>query len=101
MGEIYVDEPRGYLPSQIKGQARLYGDVWCHMATDGPIQELHDFARSIGLQRSWFQNHATVPHYDLTPGYRDRAIKAGAEVVRRRELVKRCSLFLRFRLGAR
>jgi hypothetical protein len=40
-----------------------------HLATDsGDLDELHDFARRIGLRRSWFQDHRTVSHYDLIGG---------------------------------
>ncbi len=31
----------------------------------GTIEELHEFARRIGLRKRWFQDHRH-PHYDLT-----------------------------------
>lgn len=55
--------------------------VSCHLTTDGPIDELHDFALSIGLKRIWFQNHVIAPHYDLTASRRLAAIAAGAVFV--------------------
>jgi hypothetical protein len=53
----------------------------CHLTTDGPLDELHAFAARIGLRRRWFQNHPRAPHYDLTPGRRDEALRAGAVFV--------------------
>lgn len=49
----------------------------------GPVRcldltELHEMANKIGLRPVCFQNHATVPHYDLTEGKRWQAIRAGA-----------------------
>lgn len=69
----------------------LYGNrQWCHMATDGSLDELHQFAASIGLRREWFQNHERVPHYDLTPGKRHQAVRAGAVQVTGVELFLKC-----------
>lgn len=51
-----------------------------HMQADTP-NELHAFAASIGLRRSWFQARLGRPdrdHYDLTRSKRDAAILAGA-----------------------
>ena len=64
---VYVDE------------IRLYGlRAWCHMVTDGPIDELHAFADRIGLKREWFQEKGSTHHYDLMTAMRERAVKAGA-----------------------
>ena len=79
---IFVDEPRYHADG-----------LWCHMATDGPIEELHKFAHKIGLRRSWFQNHPLHPHYDLRPSKREAAIREGAQPVTTQELVKRCSAY--------
>ena len=51
--------------------------VWCHLLTDGPLNELHAFAKKIGLKREWFQPGST-PHYDLKPSKRVMAVKEGA-----------------------
>jgi hypothetical protein len=69
---IYVDDMR---------------DGWCHMVTDGDIEELHTFAQGIGLKRSWFQI-TNNPHYDLK-GFakREEAIKNGAKPVTSREMI--------------
>lgn len=55
-----------------------------HLTTTGSIEELHAFAARIGLRRSWFQPRS-VPHYDLSPGKREQALRAGAEFVPARE----------------
>jgi len=86
---VYVDELRTYgLPRT--GQARRYGTSWCHMATDGELDELHAFAERIGLQRRWFQPHLSVPHYDLSPSRRSAAVAGGAIEVSSVDLVRRC-----------
>jgi len=54
------------------------GPAWCHMMAD-TIDELHAMADRIGMKRRWFQNHASMAHYDLgTHGMRARAVAAGA-----------------------
>lgn len=66
--------------------------LWCHMATDSPegVLELHRLAAKIGMKRSWFQNRPNLPHYDLRPSMRAKAIAAGAVAVSSLELVRRC-----------
>lgn len=60
----------------------------CHLFTDAvDLAELHEFAEKIGMKRKWFQGDASVPHYDLTPGRREKAIAAGAIEVGRRDAV--------------
>lgn len=50
----------------------------CHMFADTrDLTELHRIADAIGLKRTWFQNER-LPHYDLTPGKRAMALRAGA-----------------------
>ena len=62
----------------------------CHLTTDGPIDELHAFAASIGMKRAWFQSHPLADHYDLTPSRRTAAIAAGAvEVSARQQAIAR------------
>ncbi len=60
-----------------------------HLTTDGDLEELHAFAARIGLRRSWFQEHATAPHYDLIRSRRDRALALGATFVPAREQARR------------
>ena len=78
----------------VKGAARRYGTVWCHMVSDTSEEELHAFAQQIGMRREWFQRDrrrdgVTHAHYDLTPGRRARAIAAGAVEVDMTELARR------------
>lgn len=75
---IYVDTIRHY-PS----------GLWCHMATDGSIEELQRFAETMGLSKARIQHHRLVPHYDLRPLERERAITLGAIEVSSKELLRR------------
>lgn len=52
-------------------------------------EELHAMAQGIGMKREWFQgppNH--FPHYDLSPRKQHIAIKKGAKLVGRREIIE-------------
>lgn len=75
---IYVDNFR------VPATAGRRKSRWSHLATDSPdIEELHTFAESIGLRRSWFQEYTKVghlyrPHYDVTDTRRAAAIRGGA-----------------------
>lgn len=68
---VYVDELRNYEP---------HGE-WCHMWADTEI-ELHEFAKRLGLRRTWVHlSKGTIGdfvHYDLRPRKRDLALKYGA-----------------------
>ena len=58
----------------------------CHMTIEGDdLEPLHEFAKRIGMKRSWFQPHPKMPHYDLTPGRRDAALRFGAVFVEARQ----------------
>lgn len=60
----------------------------CHLFTDSlDLTELHALAETIGLRREWFQDEASVPHYDLTPLRREKALIVGAVAVDRRQAV--------------
>ncbi len=50
----------------------------CHLITDGPNEELHEFAARLGLKRAWFQSKSSGPHYDLTASKRALAVRLGA-----------------------
>lgn len=80
---IFVDKLFTAMPRT--AQARAHGTRWCHMTTDGDLEELHRFAARIGLKRAWFQDHASLPHYDLTPAKRALAVRLGAVEVKARE----------------
>lgn len=54
------------------------GQKYCHCFADS-VAELHALADRIGCKRSWFQNKPhKIPHYDLSPSMRAKAIRAGA-----------------------
>lgn len=71
------------------------GHRWCHLTCDD-LAELHAVAAKIGMKRAWFQHDNALPHYDLTPRMRARAITAGAVEITRTELV---NLMHRWRKG--
>jgi hypothetical protein len=55
------------------------GRKWCHLLADD-IDELHRFAREIGLHRISYQGPPKTanPHYDITGFERSRALSLGA-----------------------
>jgi hypothetical protein len=71
---VYVDELRDYQALSGFGPPGL----WCHMVTDGEIDELHQFAARLGAPRRAFQNHPRHPHYALPPYGRNLALALGA-----------------------
>lgn len=81
---IYVDDLRDYRAMMGRGLPGL----WCHMVTDGSLEELHIFAERIGISRRRFQNHSRHPHYDLMPASRELAVALGANEVSTSELAK-------------
>jgi len=64
---VYVDNVR--IPSR--------GAIWCHLVADS-LDELHSFAKRLGLKRQWFQHAASYPHYDVTLPMREKALRLGA-----------------------
>jgi len=77
---VYVDQIRHYPTASVVHSARRHGNCWCHLWADYEDEAiLHRIAAAIGLKREWFQREGTYfPHYDLVPGKRLKAIKAGA-----------------------
>lgn len=72
---VYVDP---MMPTMATEKWRFkYG---CHLYAD-TLEELHEFARRLGLKRSWFQTREAtgLDHYDLVVGKRRRAIQLGAQ----------------------
>lgn len=45
-------------------------------------------AARLGLKREWFQQNSRLPHYDLVPSKRALALKYGAAVKTRKQLVE-------------
>lgn len=73
---VYVDAP-------IWSFGRM---TMCHMIADD-LEELHAMADRIGIQRKWFQSHASYPHYDICKSKRALAVGFGAVELDRRQLV--------------
>ena len=62
-----------------------HGRLWSHLVSDSSYEELHTFARLLGVPERGFERD----HYDLPePRYAD-ALAAGAQPVGSRELVAR------------
>ena len=68
---------------------RYPSGYWCHMVSDSSLGELHGFAHNLGLRREQFQEHGRLPHYDLRPVLREKALSLGAEAVSSKELFRR------------
>jgi hypothetical protein len=64
------------------------GLKWAHLLADN-VDELHRFAARLGIHRASYQGppRTSVPHYDLTPYERQRAIALGAIACSRDEIV--------------
>lgn len=71
------------------------GYIMCHMVAD-TLDELHQMADQIGMERRWFQAppKASHPHYDIPEGKRAKALALGAE-----EVCQRTGLHYAARLG--
>lgn len=72
---ILVDPPS--VPSR--------GRLWSHVASDTSYEELHAFAREVGIPERGFDRD----HYDVPEEWYDVVVAAGAVPVRSRELVAR------------
>jgi hypothetical protein len=55
------------------------GMLMSHMTADS-VEELHEFAARLGLRRAWAQipPEHSIPHYDVSEGKRQAAIRLGA-----------------------
>ena len=73
---VYIDKLRDY--------GWRHGPS-CHLIADS-VEELMDFAVSMGLRREWFQPKST-PHFDLTADGRAQAVALGAIELTNRELI--------------
>ena len=76
---VYVDE----LQVWAHAKHRCFFEGSAHLEAD-TLEELHDFARRLGLKRSWFQPRS-VPHYDLSPAKHAQALRMGAKFRSSRE----------------
>lgn len=68
-------------PPLAEGRGRL----WSHLASDLSFDELHAFARYVGIPERGFDRD----HYDVPEEWYDAMLEAGAAPVSSRELVKR------------
>jgi len=59
--------------------------MWCHLISDESLEELHEFARELGIPERGFGGD----HYDVPAEHRDRAIALGAIETDSREIVRR------------
>jgi muramoyltetrapeptide carboxypeptidase len=66
-------------------QVPAHGRMWSHVASDRSYDELHAFARRVGIPERGFD----WDHYDVPAEVYDRVVAAGAEPVSSRELVSR------------
>ena len=64
---VYVDDE----------QIEWRGQLWCHLVADSS-DELHAFAKKLGLRKSWFQTKSVYPHYDVNMNMRSKALLLGA-----------------------
>jgi len=60
--------------------------IMCHMMADS-LDELHQMADKIGINRKWFQNKPRFPHYDIAKSKKALAIQHGAVEVTPQQLV--------------
>jgi len=72
---ILIDQPRW----------PTHGTLWSHLVSDVSIDELHDFAESMGIPRRGFD----LDHYDVPEARYAELVAAGAEPVTIRQLVER------------
>ena len=68
-------------PPNVAGHGRL----WSHVASDASFEELHAFARDLGIPERGFDRD----HYDVPSEWYDQVVALGAEPVTSRELVSR------------
>jgi hypothetical protein len=68
---VYVDHVRNW-GWRLGPNAHLFADS---------LEELHAFARTLGLRSDWFQNRPDFPHYDLTGRRHAAALRHGATLV--------------------
>lgn len=74
---VYVDD----------AEVQRHGYTWFHLMADS-VQELHEFAAGINLPSRAFHRGARHPHYDITVGQRQRALRNGAIAISAREAVQ-------------
>lgn len=77
-------------------QIEFKGHRWCHMLAD-TLQELHEFAALIDVDKRLFHRNASYPHYDVTVEMRETAIEHGALPADRKKIIE-CAKKLKLEL---
>ncbi|CAN5831501.1 DUF4031 domain-containing protein [soil metagenome] len=72
---VLIDEPRWW----------FRGRRWSHLVSDETLDELHQFADSVGIPRRGFQGD----HYDIPEEYLAAMLAGGAVMVTSRDLLRR------------
>lgn len=78
---IYVDQL--VFRENVGNDVHCIGDEWCHLWADS-LEEVHVFAEKLFLPKlsdaivDMFHDHPALPHYDLSPFLRERALALGA-----------------------
>jgi hypothetical protein len=62
-----------------------HGRIWSHLVSDESFDELHEFAREVGLPERGFHRD----HYDVPAELYEQVVDAGAIAVSSRDLVAR------------
>ena len=62
-----------------------HGRMWSHLASDTSYDELHEFARMLGIPERGFDGD----HYDVPSEWYEQVLALGVEPVSSRELVSR------------
>jgi hypothetical protein len=62
-----------------------HGRLWSHLASDTSYDELHAFARELGIPERGFDRD----HYDVPAEWYDQVVALGAQPVTSRELIRR------------
>jgi len=62
-----------------------HGRLWSHLASDTSYDELHEFARTLGIPARGFDGD----HYDVPSEWYEQVLALGAVPVSSRELVRR------------
>lgn len=85
---IYVD----------RAKVPFKGKQWCHLMADS-LEELHAFAKVVGIDSRLFHRSASYPHYDITLEMRILVIAYGAIDADRRTIIM-CGRKLKMQLIA-
>lgn len=77
---VYVDAP-------VWKKSKTGRKSYSHMIADS-LNELHEFAVTIGVKQHFFHSTAKHLHYDITAEQYDIALNAGAVEVSSKDIVK-------------